>query len=81
MIMETYENRQAVYDRISTNFSQAIRGVDEYYDPIAEQPVELPLGYDRAWTNHLGEYILSDDYSFDPNAGSNLNWQQMQRRQ
>ncbi len=81
MIMETYENRQAVYDRISTNFSQAIRGVDEYYDPIAERPVELPIGFDRAWTNSLGEYILSDDYSFDPNAGSNLNWQQMQRRQ
>lgn len=81
MIMETYENRQAVYDKISTNFSQAIRGVDEYYDPIAEQPVELPIGYDRAWTNSLGEYILSDDYSFDPNAGSNRNWQQMQRRQ
>jgi hypothetical protein len=81
MIMDSYQNRQAVYDRISTNFSQAIRGVDEYYDPIAEQPVELPLGYDRAWTNSLGEYILSDDYSFDPNVGSNLNWQQMQRRQ
>ncbi len=81
MIMESYENRQAVYDRISTNFSQAIRGVDEYYDPIAERPVELPLGYNRAWTNHLGEYILSDDYSFDPNIGSNLQWQQMQRRQ
>lgn len=81
MIMETYENRQAVYDTISTNFSQAIRGVDEYYDPIAEQPVELPIGYDRAWTNSLGEYILSDDYSFDPNAGSNRNWQQMERRQ
>jgi hypothetical protein len=81
MMMETYENRQAVYDRISTNFSQAIRGVDEYYDPVAEKPVELPLGYDRAWTNSLGEYILSDDHSFDPNVGSNLNWQQMQRRQ
>ena len=81
MIMDSYQNRQTVYDKISTNFSQAIRGVDEYYDPVAEKPVELPLGYDRAWTNSLGEYIMSDDYGFDPNAGSNLNWQQMQRRE
>ena len=43
MMMESYQNRQTVYDKISTNFSQAIRGVDEYSDPIAERPVELPL--------------------------------------
>ena len=81
MIMETYQNRQAVYDRIYTNYSQVIRGVDEYYDPVAQEAIELPIGYSRGWTNGLGDYILSDDYSFDPNMGSNQNWQQMQRRQ
>lgn len=81
MIMKGYESRQAVYDRLSTNFSQTIRGVDEYHDPIKETPIELPIGYNRAWTNGLGEYVLSDDYSFDPNIGSNQNWEQMRKAQ
>jgi len=81
MIMKTYEDRQAAYDRISTDFSQMIRGVEEYYDPVDQKPIELPSGYNRAWTNGLGEYILSDDYSFNPNIGSNQNWQSMERRQ
>jgi hypothetical protein len=81
MIMESYEERQAVYDRISTDFSQMIRGVEEYYDPIDERPMELPTGYTRGWTNGLGEYVLSDDPAFDPNIGSNQNWQRMRKRQ
>jgi hypothetical protein len=81
MIMKSYEDRQATYDRISTEFSQMIRGVEEYYDPVDQKPVELPSGYTGAWTNSLGEYILSDDSSFDPNIGSSQNWQRMERKQ
>ena len=81
MIMKGYEDRQAVYDRLSTDYSQTIRGVDEYYDPVAAKPIELPLGYDQAWTNGLGEYVLSDDSGFDPNIGANQNWQLMRKRQ
>ncbi len=55
--------------------------MDEYHDPMSDRPVELPLSYNRAWTNGLGDYVLSDDYSFDPNIGSTQNWQQMRRRQ
>jgi hypothetical protein len=78
--MQAYQNRQATYDRISENFSQTIRGVDSYYDPIEQRPIELPSGYNNAWTNSLGEYILSDDSSFNPNVGLNLNWQRMELR-
>jgi hypothetical protein len=79
MIMDSWNKRQATYDRISTNFSQAIRGVDAYYDPNKGYGVELPGGYRHAWTNGLGEYVVSDDATFNPNIGSNLNWQEMAR--
>lgn len=81
MIMDSYHQRQQTLDRLSDQFSQTIRGVDEYYDSFEEHGVELPGGYDYAWSNGLGEYILTDDPSFDPNVGSNLNWETMKRRQ
>lgn len=81
MMMQTYQNRQATYDKISENFSQMIRGVDSYYNPIEQKNVELPSGYKTAWTNSLGEYILSDDTSFNPNIGSNVTWQKMELKQ
>jgi hypothetical protein len=80
MIMDSYQQRQAVYDRISTNFSRMIRGVDAYTDPVNSSAVELPSGYSRAWTNNLGEYVLSDDPNFNPNIGSQHNWQVMERQ-
>ena len=80
MIMDSYYQRQQTMDRLSTSFSQAIRGVDGYYDPVEQREIELPGGYEHAWANSLGEYVLSNDPNFDPNVGSNLNWQPMQRR-
>jgi hypothetical protein len=80
MIMRSYNERQAVNDRVAENFSEYVRGVDKYQDPIENRSVELPSGYDNAWTNSLGEYILSDSPSFDPNVGSNLNWQRMNKK-
>lgn len=80
MMMDSYYQRQETMDRLATQFSQTIRGVDEYYDPFEERGVELPGGYNYAWSNTLGEYILTDDPNFNPNIGSNLNWEQMERR-
>ncbi len=80
MMMDSYYQRQETMDRLATQFSQAIRGVDEYYNPFEERGVELPGGYNYAWSNALGEYILTDDPNFNPNIGSNLNWEQMERR-
>lgn len=78
--LRSWEERQAVSDRIAEDFSQYVRGVDEYFDPIEGRPVELPSGYDNAWTNANGEYIISEDPNYNPNIGSNLNWQQMNRK-
>ena len=45
MMRQSYEQRQASQDRINKNWSQYMRGVDEYHDPVAGRPVELPSGY------------------------------------
>lgn len=80
MMMESYNQRQQTMDRISDQFSQAIRGVDAYYDPLGQQSVELPGGYENAWSNALGEYIVTNDPNFNPNIGSNQNWEAMKRQ-
>jgi hypothetical protein len=79
-MMRSWEERQGVYDRLSERFSQNIRGVDEYYDPVSERSVELPSGYRNAWVNGLGEYVIVEQEDYNPNIGSNQNWQRMERR-
>lgn len=79
MIMDSYQKRNDAYDRIFDNYSEAIRGVDSYVDPINDWKVELPTGYNNAWTNG-NDYVFSDDPGFNPNVGSNLNWEQMSRQ-
>lgn len=80
MMMESYYQRQATLDRLATQFSQAIRGVDEYHNPFEGQEVELPGGYRHAWANAMGEYIVTDDPNFNPNLGSTVTWEPMQRK-
>jgi len=79
-IMDGYFERSAAYDRMGEMASEAIRGVDSYVDPTSDFSPELPGGYDHAWSNGQGEYIVSNDHLFDPNQGSTLNWQQMEKR-
>lgn len=80
MISQSYWERQATYDHISERWSQAMRGVDAYQDVSGAQ-VELPTGYQQAWGNALGEYILSNDPFFDPNQVTNQNWTQLHRQE
>ena len=76
-IRQGYDQRQQVVDRINQQFSQSIRGTTSYMDPHKGYEVELPSGYRYAWTNASGEYILSDQASFNPNLHSNLGWTEM----
>jgi hypothetical protein len=79
-MMESYTERQKVYDRLSDNFSQNIRGVDAYYNSVDQKSVELPAGYDDAWCNALGDYIVSEDPNFNPNEHSNQTWHRMGKK-
>lgn len=81
MMRASYEQRQASQDRINKNWSQYMRGVDEYRDPIAGRPVELPSGYQNAWANGNGEYIVTDSVNFNPNVELNGSWQKLERQE
>jgi hypothetical protein len=76
--MRDWERRQQANDRVIENFTDNIRGVERFNDPFAEKEVELPSGYGRAFANNLGEYIVTDSPSYNPNIGSNLHWEELQ---
>ena len=76
--MRDWERRQQANDRVIQNFTDNIRGVDRFNDPFAGKEVELPSGYGRAFANNLGEYIVTDSPSYNPNIGSNLHWEELQ---
>ena len=78
--LRDWYSRQEVYDRLSTDWSRQIRGVDAFFDPHREEVVELPSGYGNAWANNLGEYILTEDPNFNPNQFSNLHWEPMEQK-
>lgn len=79
IIWQTYQNKSAAQDRMFDSYSQALRGVDTYVDPVNNWNVELPTGYDNAWTNGT-DYVFSDSAGFDPNILSSGNWQKMTRK-
>jgi len=80
MIMDGYATRSEAFDRMGQGMSEAIRGVDTWADPSLDHGVELPGGFDHAWTNGLGEYIVADDALFDPNIQGSQSWQHLQRQ-
>lgn len=81
MNRQAWENYQATSDRVNQQFSEQIRGVETYQNPFASHPVELPSGYQEVWANAKGEYVLSDNPTFNPNVGSTQNWQRLPKVQ
>ena len=77
--MRGYESRQATLDQCHQRFSDYIRGVDRYQNPNLTYPVALPSGYQEAWANGSGQYIMSNNSNFNPNQKSNVNWQRIRR--
>ena len=78
MIWAGYESRSASYDRMADNWSEAMRGVDSYSTPGGSS-VELPGGYGHAWTNGLGEYVVTDSSFLNPNDFASGNWERLER--
>jgi hypothetical protein len=75
-----FESRSNVYDKVSEKFSDNTLGIDRYYDPYEERQVELPSGFNHAWCNNNGEYVVTDNPNYNPNVGSNLNWKELERK-
>lgn len=78
--MQQFKERGDIYDKVSQKFSDNTLGIDRYFNPNEEKEVELPSGYNHAWCNNNGEYVLSHDPNFNPNEGSNLHWESMKRK-
>jgi hypothetical protein len=56
-----------------------MRGVDEYRDPVAGSNVELPSGYNKAWVNGQGEYIVTDSVNYNPNVDLGGDWTELKK--
>lgn len=78
--LEQFESRGKVYDKVSEKFSDNTLGIDRYFDPYEGHEVELPSGYNHAWCNNNGEYVVTDNPNYNPNVGSNLNWQELPKK-
>jgi len=81
IISQTYQNKSQAQDRMFDNYTQALRGVETYLDPVNSRNVELPSGFGNVWTNG-SDYILSDSSGYNPNvagAGGGT-WTQMNRK-
>lgn len=74
MIEQGYNARQATMDRSMERQIQALRGVESWVDPSTRTRVELSSGYQGAWTNGLGDYVLSDAPGFNPARELQGNW-------
>jgi hypothetical protein len=54
-------DRAASSDRAEARFSEAIRGTRQYFDPVANGPVELPDYFDYVWRLEDGSYRFTND--------------------
>jgi hypothetical protein len=82
MMRKSYEERQASQDRINRNFSEYIRGVETYHDPVRGGTVELPSGYNNAWYNgSTNEYIVTDSQLYNPNVEAQGDWTKLEKRE
>jgi len=77
-IVETYQKQQAANDRMNQQFSNYVRGVEQYHSPFQTYLVALPSGYNQVWGNAQGQYVLSNSASFNPNQSLQGNWQQLE---
>lgn len=80
-INQTYQHQQAIQDHAAQQFSQAVRGAETYVNPATGTHVELTGGYDTAWVNNRGEYLLSDSPGFNPAIAFQENWTQLKKAQ
>jgi len=76
---QSWEYRQESLDRSAREFSESIRDVETYRDPSTGFDVELPNAYQYAYTNGLGEYVVTNDAFFEPGRELNGNWQPLQQ--
>lgn len=48
---------------------------------VEQRAVELPSGYQNAWVNRGGEYLVTDREGFNPNVELEGSWTKLERRE
>ncbi|CAN5444683.1 hypothetical protein BH09PLA1_BH09PLA1_16350 [soil metagenome] len=76
---QIHDDRMKSADARSEAFRETLGGVENYADPFQNQPVYLPAGHKEYWANAKGEYILSDEWNYNPNAGDTTEWKKIDR--
>ncbi len=74
----SYRQSQQASEHTNNQFSDYMRGVDRYGDGDAQ--IQLPSGYQNAWVNDRGEYLLSNTQGYDPNTELNGNWKTLEKK-
>lgn len=74
-IMNSYKQRNASQDRSQRGFVNYIHDQQDYADPSVNANVTLPANYDKVFSNGKGEYVLTNDVSFEPGA----DWSSIER--
>lgn len=74
-IMNSYNERNASQDRGQRGFVNYIHDQQDYADPATNANVTLPASYERVFSNGKGEYVLTNDVSFEPGA----DWSSIER--
>jgi hypothetical protein len=80
MIMDAYWTRSAAEDAIHESFLNYVNDVDVYYDPYDQRSFEFPSGYEDAWVNSLGDYVLSSNVNYNPNVSLGGSWHKVERQ-
>lgn len=77
IVSSTYRAKDAAYDRVFHNFSDAIMGVNTYTDGDVE--FKIPVGNQHVWKS--GDTVVySDNPNFNPNTVFHGSWQPLQQR-
>jgi hypothetical protein len=76
---QAWQQQQRVQSGLARQYSESLRGVETYVDRISGERVELTGGYQTAWSNGRGEYILSNSPNFNPAIAFGERWEEMPR--
>lgn len=79
-INETYRTQDTASDRIQDKQVNVIRDESTVTNPYDGEQYQVESGADQYWINNDGEYIYSEDPSYNPNADPDnyKEWQQVE---
>lgn len=74
MIHESWQNATSSREHSMANWSQYMRGVQTFRNPVTGDTVELSNQYDHAWAGPNNTYIVTDSANFNPNSSLDGHW-------